>query len=311
MASGDRVQVLLSVRDGAAYLGAQLDSLAAQTDVDVDVMVRDDGSQDSSASVVAAFADRVPMTVTGDPVPLGMPATYLHLLGRVSADRDFYAFCDQDDVWAAEKLALATSALTSLSADGQPALWVCAAAPFDDHGPLQAPGRTSDPCLGNALVESVGPGCCMVWNRALMQRLVVPAADSAVLHDSWLYASATILGQVLVEPRPLVRYRVHEHNTIGIDTRLATRIHRHRTAPASGAPTWEGLAAAVLAAYGPQLSADQRHLAVAMASGDRSARLRAWLRHDIRRSSPGDNLQLLVRLMWLGPRSAPPATPPV
>lgn len=305
------VQVLLSMRDGADHLPDQLASLVAQMGVDLDLLVRDDGSQDSSVAVLASFVDRLRIQASSDATPLGVPGTYLRLLGQASLDREYWAFCDQDDVWSADKLATAAAALTAPESRSVPTLWVCAAEAFDDHGAIPVPGRTSQPSLGNALVESIGPGCCMVWNEALMRRLVVPPQDAAVLHDSWLYASASILGRVVVEPRVLVRYRVHEHNAIGIDTRLGTRIGRHRRAAVTGEPTWEALAAQLLTAYGPSLPPDQRRVITAMAYGDRRERLRAWLRRDLRRSSALDNLLLLGRLMWLTRTSVATTPAPV
>jgi glycosyltransferase involved in cell wall biosynthesis len=305
------VQVLLSVRNGARFLPDQMDSLAAQADVDVDVLARDDHSQDDSPAILRSYAGRLPLALEADRTAVGLPATYLRLLAHADRDRDAWAFCDQDDIWEPDKLATAVAALTAPEVADRPALWVCASAAFDEHGPRPRPTRDRRPDLGNALVEAIGPGCCMVWNRALMDRLVVPPEDTPVLHDTWLYASATLLGTVLLEPRPLVRYRLHERNAIGVDTRMRSRLRRHRRARGTGGPTWESLAATLRWAYGPLLTQEQHAVVAAMADGNRRARLRAWRRGAVRRSSPSDNLQLLARLVWFSERSSASTLPPV
>ncbi|HSJ93223.1 MAG TPA: glycosyltransferase, partial [Gaiellaceae bacterium] len=52
------VSVLLPVRDGEALLAEALDSLAAQTFADLEVVIVDDGSRDSSPELAAAYAAR-------------------------------------------------------------------------------------------------------------------------------------------------------------------------------------------------------------------------------------------------------------
>ena len=54
------VAVLISTYNGETFLAAQLDSLAAQKGVAVQVFARDDGSSDGTLRVLAAYADRWP-----------------------------------------------------------------------------------------------------------------------------------------------------------------------------------------------------------------------------------------------------------
>ena len=64
-----RVSVLLPVRDGEAWLDACLDSLAAQTLDDHEVVVHDDGSRDGTAEILArrAAADPRVRVQRGEP----------------------------------------------------------------------------------------------------------------------------------------------------------------------------------------------------------------------------------------------------
>ena len=50
-----RVCVLLSTYNGEKYLDEQLDSLIRQENVDIDILVRDDGSTDSTFDLVSNF----------------------------------------------------------------------------------------------------------------------------------------------------------------------------------------------------------------------------------------------------------------
>ena len=51
-----RFLVLMAARNGGTWIRRQLDSVLAQIDVDVTILVRDDGSDDSTREIVAALA---------------------------------------------------------------------------------------------------------------------------------------------------------------------------------------------------------------------------------------------------------------
>ncbi|TKB05490.1 MAG: glycosyltransferase, partial [Mesorhizobium sp.] len=53
-----RVAVLMGTKDGAAFIGEQLDSLLAQSWPEVDLWVSDDGSTDATLAIVEAWRDR-------------------------------------------------------------------------------------------------------------------------------------------------------------------------------------------------------------------------------------------------------------
>jgi hypothetical protein len=99
-----RVSVLLPVRDGAATLGACLDSLSAQSLADHEVVAVDDGSTDGSAEMLStrARADRR-VRVVSTP-PLGLVSALNRALAEARAP--LVARMDADDRAARERLLL-------------------------------------------------------------------------------------------------------------------------------------------------------------------------------------------------------------
>src|ERR1700719_2334213 len=117
---GPSVCVLLSTYNGEAFLEAQLESLRAQTGVEVRLHARDDGSTDGTVALLRRHAGTWPSLVGLQSAEnLGPAKSFLELL-RTAPDADFYAFCDQDDVWLPGKLARAAEALAG---DTGPALY--------------------------------------------------------------------------------------------------------------------------------------------------------------------------------------------
>jgi len=99
-----RVSVLLPVRDAAASLGACLDSLAAQTLADHEVVAVDDGSRDGSGELLRARSrSDARLRVLSTP-PLGLVSALNRTLAEARAP--VVARMDADDRAGSDRLAL-------------------------------------------------------------------------------------------------------------------------------------------------------------------------------------------------------------
>lgn len=220
MTAGSRVEILLATYNGARYLPEQLDSLIAQTHRPLSLVVRDDGSSDDTPAIVAAYADRLPLRV----LPgghLGVRRAFFALLAAADPAADYVAFCDQDDVWHADKLARAVAALAAHD-PAVPALY-CARAVLTD-GALNPIGHTRlpsrPPGFANALIENIASGMATVMNRAAVALINARQPSHAVnpIHDWWAYQAVTACGAAIYDPEPALLYRQHGRNTIGVAT---------------------------------------------------------------------------------------------
>ena len=99
-----RISVAMATWNGAAYLPEQLDSLAKQELLPSELVVRDDGSTDSTLEVLAEFAGRspFPVHVSRNSANIGVRSTFEKAISLCSGDYIF--LCDQDDYWAPEKI---------------------------------------------------------------------------------------------------------------------------------------------------------------------------------------------------------------
>lgn len=309
------VAVLLSVTDHTTYLGPLLDSILEQDDVDASIRARIDRPEAARGVVAAVEQRRIDVLETGP--ALGVPQTYLHLIELTPPAEPYYAFADHDDLWDRRKLGRAAAALHQ-AGDDVPTLWICQIEPFSDssvpgraHQPAIRPRRPLDPSLGNALTQTVTPGCAMVWNRALHEVVRSRLPSSGVLmHDSWLYVVAAAVGRVIVDQEPLVRYRIHPDNAIGLDTAWRHRLRRFVGDRRNHRPTLESQAAEALRCVGDLMSPATHRLVTTVAYGTPWQRMRAVGRHGLRRDRPSENLALRARLLlpprWMGSPSIGP-----
>lgn len=143
-----RVSVLLPVRDAVATLGACLDSLAAQTLADHEVIAVDDGSRDGSGELLLDRARKDPRLRVRRTSPLGLVPALSRSLAEARAP--LVARMDADDVALAERLSLQVE---RLERDRSVDVLGCRVALFGSPG--EAPGEGMRAYAGwqNALLD--------------------------------------------------------------------------------------------------------------------------------------------------------------
>lgn len=99
------------------YLSQQLDSLLSQTYPNITIYIRDDGSKDDTLQIISHYV-KVSQDTSGPKIvflpPDGKNLGYMSsfwLLLRECGSADYYAFCDQDDVWLPDKVECGIAAL--------------------------------------------------------------------------------------------------------------------------------------------------------------------------------------------------------
>jgi glycosyltransferase involved in cell wall biosynthesis len=208
--------VLLSTYNGEAYLAAQLDSLAAQKDVDVEVFVRDDGSTDGTLAILARHADRWPALAAPMTGPnLGPARSFLALLAAAPGDFDYYAFCDQDDVWLPEKLGRASRRLAQEG--GAPALYCARVLCVDAQlRPLGERWIGGDASFEHLLFENIAFGTTLVMNAPARSGIVAQTpGPGLIMHDWWCALWASAFGVIVRDDRATILYRQHGSNAVG------------------------------------------------------------------------------------------------
>ena len=219
------VQVLLSAYNGEKYLVSQLDSILAQTGVEVSVLVRDDASTDHTKEILENYAQKHINIrwYSGD--NLGVQRSFFELLDMADAGRDYYAFADQDDFWLPEKLQKAVNELEK-EEKNQPLLYGSKVVYASEDLKKQEQfsyAVPKEPAFGNALVENICMGCTEVFNRELLELVRAHKASGDTLHDWWMYLTASCFGKVVFDENAYILYRQHAGNQVGMQNNWSAR----------------------------------------------------------------------------------------
>lgn len=215
-----RLAVLMSTYNGEKYIQAQIESILQQdTNIPFDLIVRDDGSKDSTVQILESYQEKGLLTYyTGE--NLGAAKGFIHLLCD-NPGYDFYAYADQDDVWNPGKLRKGLQAVADIE---DPALYCTNAHLVDSQ--LQSLGRNTHRekptynLVSMLCLASCAQGCTSVFNNALaqvVQNHKVPQVF--IMHDSLLTCLCALIGgTVIYDHEPSMQYRMHGSNVFGMST---------------------------------------------------------------------------------------------
>lgn len=214
--------------NGERFLAEQLGSILRQHRRPDELVVCDDASSDGSVSILREFAGRAPFptTVVVNERTLGSTRNFDQAVRLCSGD--VIALADQDDVWLPHRLTLLEAAFDvnptagfafsdALVVDAglEPlgySLWDAIDFHPRERWQFEA-GKAFELLLRRYRVT----GATMAFRRQFLD-LILPIPPSWV-HDAWiaLMISATAGGSVI--DKPLVRYRQHHLQQLGVSKR--------------------------------------------------------------------------------------------
>ncbi|MPZ73146.1 MAG: glycosyltransferase [Nitriliruptorales bacterium] len=210
------VSVVVPTHNRTTLLRQTLATVWGQRNVSLEVVVVDDGSTDDTAAVVGAMGDDRVRLIRHE-TPQGVSSARNH--GAAEARGEWVAFCDDDDLWAPDKLQLQLAAVESTGR-----LWAYAGAVKIDPelrvlggGPPPSPAE-----LLERLPEwNLMPGGS---SNVLVKASAFEASggfDPALVNlaDWDLWNRLALRGAPICVREPLVGYRIHPSNA-SANTRL-------------------------------------------------------------------------------------------
>lgn len=278
--------IAMATYNGERYLGEQLRSLAEQTLLPSELVICDDASSDSTADIARLFAATAPFPVrfVRNEQRLGYDGNFMKAAGLCTSD--YVAFCDQDDVWLREKLAVTQKYICETGCtlfqhgfrliDGAGKV----VSGDSDHWGLEGSGRWG-----------MTRGMTQVFKQSLLS--FAPLRDISIdhtvgtgvmTHDQWMLFINSLMGKVVTVKDVLVHYRQHGQNVFGYNADQGPRSNLTGTLRIN-ASRWMGKPEAY--------RAKRTYLMTLMTRMAAGARSRAAVIESLKRESPEDKLALL------------------
>lgn len=206
------------------YFRKQLQSLNCQTYNEIELIVCDDSADEVQfeiiSKIVQAEITKFPSRIIKNEQNAGSNKTFERL--TEAADSEFIAYADQDDIWHHDKIEKLVSLVKSEGA-------ILAYSDLrlindDDDVSSESMLRSSfrmehvrgENTFSYLIENNSVTGCAMlIRTEAAKSALPFPTVEYYV-HDHWLAISASSHGIIAYSEEPLVDYRIHSNNQVGV-----------------------------------------------------------------------------------------------
>jgi hypothetical protein len=301
------VLIALCSYNGGRWLGAQLDSIAAQDHADWALWISDDGSSDDTRAVIAAFQARHPAHDIRliDGPGQGAAQNFLALICHpdLALGQDTHlALCDQDDLWLPHKLSRGLAVLGQQPDAASPLIYGAQSRHIDLQG--REIGRSRRPrgevTVQNAVVQNMVSGHSLLLNPAALALARAAGRPGGIGFQDW-WLSLLVLacgGRAVIDAAEVLLYRQHGGNVMGAPQGLAAAWRRLGQLRRGVYRGWIAANLAGLAAVAGRLTPEAHQIVQALTQARGGwARLRAFRALGIARQSPKGTAVLYLTVL--------------
>lgn len=235
----EKISVVLASYNGEAYIEQQLDSLRNQTLSIHEVIIFDDQSSDMTASIVKNYIERyqLPWMLYEQKQNVGYIKNFSSALQKATGDILF--LCDQDDIWELHKIEVMVklfqehpnitcinSSFTYINAKNEGIHQIQG---YNNYGMLWSDvkeGLCVSIPFEEIIFHNISMGCTMAF-RSKIKDVYVKYSTYCAPHDWEINRIAAIHDGLYFYQAPLIRYRIHDTNTVGNDN-VNGRSHEKR-----------------------------------------------------------------------------------
>ena len=223
------ISIAMCTYNGSRYLREQLDSLVYQTYPNLEISIFDDCSKDDTVAIVQEYASKFPMIkLHQNPVNLGYQENFA--ANFKACQGEFIAPCDQDDIWALDKI----EKLYNILEDH---ILV-----YHDSELIDGDGKSMGIKMSSKLnfVKGKNPNSFLFFNcvsghsmlfRKVLLEHIFPFPKKG-FYDHWMVYVASHYGSIDFKNECMVSYRQHQNSITDIlgarrkESKLQTTISR-------------------------------------------------------------------------------------
>ena len=224
MENEERIDVLLATYNGEKYLKEQLDSILNQTYKNINLIISDDCSTDSTREILKQYEQKDNrITLYMQEKNLGYVKNFEFLLSKVQSK--IYMLSDQDDIWLKDKIKKTYNKLIETNSD----------LVFTDLEVVDENVNTIYPSFNDYMLLSRKikkyhndyrlqylynciTGCTLMSKKEFLNEIIpIPTDSKYVIHDTWIGLVVALKGKIEYLEDKTIKYRQHGNNQVGTD----------------------------------------------------------------------------------------------
>lgn len=219
-ASFPLVSILLAVyKPNEAWFIEQLTSLNDQTYENIELLVYDDCPDfPVDELLIKKYINKFSYSVIRGIENKGSNIAFEEL--TKAAEGEYFAYCDQDDIWENNKIALMVEKFKE-----EDVMLVCSDLSIIDENSKKTADsitkirkrivyKSGCDLAKDLLMTNFVTGCAMMVRNDIAKKAI--PFEETLIHDQWIAIIAALNGKIEFINKPLVRYRQHSSNQTGI-----------------------------------------------------------------------------------------------
>lgn len=227
----ESVLVLMSTYNGEKYIQEQITSILTQDNVQTILIIRDDGSTDSTVSIIQDFMSKYSNIYVINGTNIGCKNSFYELCSysqKYFPSIEYYAFADQDDYWKPNKL---YEGIKKLKKENKnfPLLYYCQTTLVDRELNYikQIHSKTDTDNFIEVCISYPASGCTMIFNKSSLELFILGVPEHMYLHDSWMIKMvAACNGIIIKDENSYILYRQHGTNVVGASNTFISVLKR-------------------------------------------------------------------------------------
>lgn len=211
----NKISIALTTYNGQKYLNDLLSSLQNQTLLADEIIVVDDNSTDNTYTILNSFKDYLPLKIYRNNITRGVNKNFEKAISLCTGD--FILICDQDDIWLNFKIEYLYNEIIRYNNSNPVLIRSNAFLNYDSSEKVAILFNKQDQqaSINKTFFKPRAQGAGMILNKSLTN-LVLPFPDNIHAYDFYISLTASLLGTSKFIHTPLMFYRIHENNAVGI-----------------------------------------------------------------------------------------------
>ena len=217
----ETIDILLATYNGEDYIKEQLDSIINQTYTNIQILINDDCSTDTTKEILQEYEQKDSrIKVKYNSKNIGYKKNFEELLKRV--EHQYFMLSDQDDYWLPEKVEKSLKKIEKENAD----------LVFTDLQVVNENLKEITPSLVKYMnfkknikkyndyrlvfLRNCVTGCTIISKKELIQKYIPIPQEYPMVHDWWIALIISQQGKLSFLDEPTIKYRQHGDNQLGI-----------------------------------------------------------------------------------------------
>ena len=212
MAESIRVSVAMATYNGEKYIKEQIESILKNLQNNDELVISDDGSNDSTLNIINSFGDKRIKLIKGP--GKGIKQNFNNAIKNTKGEYIFLS--DQDDIWMPDKVETVVNKFNH----SDYLLIQHDAIVIDENQEIIyesfAKHRKVKTGILKNIIKNSYHGCCIAFRNELKEK-ILPIPENINMHDQWIGLIAELNGKTFFEDEVLIKYRRHNANNSSLN----------------------------------------------------------------------------------------------